>query len=79
MRNAAFACLLLAAPAAVFAQTSATKPATVYDGVTVIDGTGSAARSNMAIIAREGRITAIVPSAQWRGKLGKEAAIAHVV
>jgi imidazolonepropionase-like amidohydrolase len=78
LRRIALASCLLAAPA--IAQTPAAKPPVVYDGVTVIDGTGAAAKSGMAIIARDGRIDAIVPSRQWRTKLGaKLAATAHVV
>jgi imidazolonepropionase-like amidohydrolase len=62
------------------AQTPPAKPPVVYDGVTVIDGTGAAAKPGMAIVARDGRIDAIVPSAQWRRKLGaKLAATAHVI
>ncbi|HSM95525.1 MAG TPA: amidohydrolase family protein [Rhizomicrobium sp.] len=77
-RIALFSCLL-AAPA--IAQTPAAKPSiVVYEGVTVIDGTGAAAKPGMAIIARDGRIDAIVPKPQWRRKLGaKLAAAAGVV
>ena len=75
-RTAFLFCLLSAAPA--FAQ--AATPPVVYTGVTVIDGTGAAAKPDMAIIAREGRIDSIVPSSWWRKKLGaKLAATAHVV
>ncbi|HEY2034608.1 MAG TPA: amidohydrolase family protein [Rhizomicrobium sp.] len=77
-RIALSSCLLLAAPAV--AETPATKPPVVYDGVTVIDGTGAAARPGMAIIARDGRIDSIVPSSQWKARLGtKLAATAQVV
>lgn len=78
LRRIALASCLCAAPA--MAQTPPAKPPVVYDGVTVIDGTGAAAKPGMAIVAREGRIDAIVPSAQWRKKLGaKIAATAHVI
>ena len=77
-RIAISSCLLLAAPA--IAQTPPAKPPVVYDGVTVIDGTGAAAKPGMAIIARDGRIDSIVPSSQWKKKLGaKLAATAHVI
>ena len=76
-RIALSSCLLLAAPA--IAQTPPAKPPTVYDGVTVIDGTGAAPKPGMAIIARDGRIESIVPSSQWKKKLGKLAAKAQVV
>jgi imidazolonepropionase-like amidohydrolase len=76
-RIALFSCLL-AAPA--IAQTPAAKAPIVYDGVTVIDGTGAAAKPGMAIIAQDGRIASIVPSSQWRGTLGaKLAATAQVI
>lgn len=75
-RTAFLFCLLSAAPA--FAQTAA--PPVVYTGVTVIDGTGAAAKPGMAIIARDGRIDSIVPSSQWKKKLGAKLAVkAHVV
>ncbi len=78
LRRIALASCLFAAPA--MAQTPPAKPPVVYDGVTVIDGTGAAAKPGMAIVARDGRIDAIVPSAQWRRKLGaKLAATAHVI
>lgn len=77
-RIAISSCLLLAAPA--IAQTPPAKPPVVYDGVTVIDGTGAAAKPGMAIIARDGRIDSIVPSSQWKKKLGARlAATAHVI
>lgn len=78
LRRIALVSCLLAAPA--IAQAPAAKPPVVYEGVTVIDGTGAAAKLDMAIIARNGRIDSIVPSSQWREKLGaKLAATAHVV
>lgn len=79
LHRIAFAsCLLLAAPA--MAAAPAAKPPIVYDGVTVIDGTGAAAKPGMAIIARDGRIDSIVPSAQWKKRLGaKLAATAQVI
>jgi imidazolonepropionase-like amidohydrolase len=57
--------LLLAAPAQAL-----TVVPTVYDGVTIIDGTGAPPKSNMSIIERSGRIQAIVPSGRWRQVLG---------
>jgi len=78
LRRIALASCLLAAPA--IAQTPAAKPPVVYNDVTVIDGTGAAAKPSMAIIAKDGRIDVIVPSSQWRKTLGaKLAATAHVV
>ncbi|HEY8947406.1 MAG TPA: amidohydrolase family protein [Rhizomicrobium sp.] len=78
LRRIAFSsCLLLAAPA--IAQTPPAKPPVVYNGVTVIDGTGAAPKPSMAIIARDGRIDSIVPSSQWKAKLGKLAAKAQVI
>jgi imidazolonepropionase-like amidohydrolase len=78
LRRIAFSsCLLLAAPA--IAQTPSAVPPIVYAGVTVIDGTGATAKPGMAIITRDGRIDSIVPSAQWKKKLGKLAAKAQVV
>ncbi|HEY4124777.1 MAG TPA: amidohydrolase family protein, partial [Rhizomicrobium sp.] len=78
LRRIALASCLLAAPA--IAQTPAAEPLVVYNGVTVIDGTGAAAKPGMAIIAKSGRIDSIVPSFQWKTKLGaKLAATAHVV
>jgi len=79
LRRIAFSsCLLFAAPA--MAATPAAKSPVVYDGVTVIDGTGAAPESGMAIIARDGHIDAIVPSPQWKKTLGgKLAASARVI
>jgi imidazolonepropionase-like amidohydrolase len=78
LRRIALASCLLAAPA--IAQTPAAKPPVVYNDVTVIDGTGAAAKPSMAIIAKDGRIDVIVLSSQWRKTLGaKLAATAHVV
>jgi imidazolonepropionase-like amidohydrolase len=77
-RIAFLSAFLLAAPA--IAAEPLAKPPVVYDGVTVIDGTGTAPKSGMAIVTRDGRIDFIVPSAQWKKKLGaKLAAKAQVV
>ncbi|MGN6150366.1 MAG: amidohydrolase family protein, partial [Rhizomicrobium sp.] len=76
-RIALSSCLLLAAPA--MAQTPSAKAPVVYDGVTVIDGTGAAPKPSMAIITRDGRIDSVVPSSQWKTKLGKLAAKANVI
>lgn len=77
-RIALFACLLPLFSPQAFAQDKAA--ATIYDNVTVIDGTGAAARPGMAIIVRYGTIDSIVPATQWRAKLGaKLAATAKAV
>lgn len=76
-RIAPFACLLLFLAPRAFAQD---KPATVYENVTVIGDIGAAAKHGMAIVVRGGKIVFILPSAQWRTKLGsKLAAAAHVI
>src|SRR5512146_655900 len=79
LHRAAFSCcLLFAAPA--IAAPPPVKPPVVYDDVTVIDGTGAAAEPGMAIVVRDGHIDTIVPSQQWKKKLGAAlAATARVV
>ncbi len=69
------ACLLLSVPAQGL---SVTPTNLVYDGVTVIDGTGAAPKPGMAIIVWDGRIKAIVPSSQWRRVLGADVRNARV-
>jgi len=78
LRQILFLVLLLAAtPAQAL---SPAQVATVYDGAVVIDGTGAPPRPGMAIVVRDGRIQAVVPSGQWRALLGPaDAKLAHVV
>jgi imidazolonepropionase-like amidohydrolase len=60
LRGAAFFLFLLVAAPALGATD------VVYDGVTVIDGTGAQPKPGMAIVVRDGEIKAIVPSGRWR-------------
>jgi imidazolonepropionase-like amidohydrolase len=60
------AILVLATPAAVFAQDSqragsAEAQELVITGATLIDGTGAAPRSSTTILVRDGRIAAVTP------------------
>jgi len=59
--------LLLAMPAQGL---SAPRNYTIYDGVTLIDGTGAAPKPGMAIVVADGRIAAIIPASRWRGVPG---------
>jgi imidazolonepropionase-like amidohydrolase len=71
LRQAVFLLLLLAAtPGQAL---SAAQVPVIYDGATVIDGTGAPPKPDMAIIEWDGRIKAIVRSNQWRRVLGPRA------
>jgi len=62
LRKALFlALLLLAVPAQA---SSVAKTPVIYDGATLIDGTGAPPKPGMAIIVLDGRINAIVPAAE---------------
>jgi len=78
LRKAVFAlALLLAAPAHA---ASVVQVHVVYDGATVIDGTGAPPKPGMAIIEWDGRIKTIIPSSQWRKVLGpRDAKMANVI
>jgi imidazolonepropionase-like amidohydrolase len=56
---------------------SAAAPAqrVVYRGATLIDGTGSAPRPNMAVIANDGRIEAVLPAARLTAAMTEGAEI----
>ncbi|HWD48525.1 MAG TPA: hypothetical protein VG309_01280, partial [Rhizomicrobium sp.] len=64
MRRVSFALTLLLAAAPVYADGSAVTT-TVYDHVTVVDGTGAPPLSDRAIVTAQGRILAIVSSRNW--------------
>lgn len=68
MRRISLVLTLLLAAAPAYADGSADMT-TVYDHVTVIDGTGAAPLSDRTIVTAQGRIVAIVSSRNWRSAL----------
>ena len=65
VRGALAAAGLMVAPAALLAET------VVYDNVTLVDGTGRAARPEMSVAIEDGRFVAVVPTAEGRAIKGR--------